>query len=336
MELDHFRVEEARFSSPSLRGNPLGDPVDRVVPVVVPRNLDRGRRYPVVYLLAGFGSSGRSLVNWQGWTPSLPERIDRLRRDGKIGDLIAVFPDAFTRYGGSQYLNSAATGNYEDMIVRDLVPWIDSKYPTVAHRDGRAVLGKSSGGYGALHLGMHHPEVFSCVVCHSGDMYFEYCYLLDFPRLLKLLLKHGGLEGFLKAFEDAPKKTTDLVLAMNVVAMAAAYSPHPGRPGLVDLPFDGDTGEIIGEVWNRWLARDPVRMCEHHAAALRSLRFLYLDCGKFDQFHLQYGLRILSRKLSTLGVSHVKEEFEDDHTDTAYRYEVSLPRLWESLGSSGA
>lgn len=352
MDLKHFEIRVEEFESPALAGNPLGDPHRRVVPVLVPRGTSpngtsaqgtslhgtsahgtsaHGQRYPVVFVLAGYTGSGRSFLNWSAWSPSLPERIDILRDRGVIGDLIAVFPDAFTRVGGSQYINSEGTGRYEDMVAEDLVSWADSRFPTLADGRHRGILGKSSGGYGALVLGMRRPDVFSAVACHSGDMYFEYCYKTEFPRLLRQMEAHGGLEGFLAAFADAPKKTSDLVLAMNVAAMAFVYSPASGKPGGVDLPFDARTGELDEGVWARWVEHDPVRIAERHVEALRSLRCLFLDCGRRDQFHLQYGLRILSRKLESLGVPHVVEEFDDDHTDTSYRYEVSIPRVWEAI-----
>jgi enterochelin esterase family protein len=284
-----------------------------------------------MYVLAGYTSGGRAFLNWHGWTPSVPERIDRLREQGKIGDMVVVFPDGFTRYGGSQYLNSSANGRYEDMIVQDLVGWVDSKYPTLPECAHRAVLGKSSGGFASLILGMRHPNVFSAVACHSGDMYFEYCYKSDFPRLLKMLDKHGSLEGFLRAFEEAPKKTSELVLALNIVAMAAAYSPSVSNPGKIDLPINPATGEVLEEVWERWLQHDPVHLCEKHEDALRSLRLLYVECGSRDQFHLQYGLRIFRARLERLGIPHVAEEFDDDHSDTSYRYEVSVPHVWSAI-----
>src|SRR5262245_42193519 len=103
MELEHFEVREELFDSQALRGNPLGDPSCRCLPVVLPRERPAGRRFPVIYVLAGYAGAGAGLTNWHAWTPSLPERFDRLRARGLIGDLIAVFPDGFTRYGGSQY-----------------------------------------------------------------------------------------------------------------------------------------------------------------------------------------------------------------------------------------
>ena len=135
----------------------------------------------------------------------------------------------------------------------------------------------------------------------------------------------------MKAFFAAPKKTSDLVLSMNIVAMAAAYSPSPELPWRVELPFDTYTGEIRADVWKRWLDHDPVRLCAEHREALKKLRLLYLECGSRDQFHLQYGLRILRTRLDALGIAYEAEEFDDDHSDTSYRYDVSLPRVWNSV-----
>jgi S-formylglutathione hydrolase FrmB len=337
--LSHFEVIIEELESRALEDNPCGDPARREVVVVLPRSVssrgaaarDGGPRFPTVIVLAGYAGSGPMLLNRRAWLPSFPEQLDRLRRSGAIGDLIAVLPDAMTIYGGSQYLNSPATGRYRDLITEELIPWVDQRFPTLAERAHRAVVGKSSGGYGALTLAMERPDIFGAVACHSGDMYFEYCYRNDFPKLLAQLDRHGSLEKFLEAFLAAPKKSSDQVLAMNLVAMAAAYSPNLEKPWRVDLPVKAATGEIDEAVWARWLAHDPVNLVESRAEALRSLRLLYLDCGSRDQFQLQYGLRILRQKLERLGVPHQAEEFDDDHSDTGYRYQVSLPKVWEAI-----
>jgi len=333
--LKHFQVLIEEFESPALRGNPAGDPSVREVAVIAPRwaaSAPAGAgRCPVVLVLAGFTSSGPMLLNRRAWLPSLPETLDRLREEGRIGDLIAVLPDALTIYGGSQYLNSTATGRYRDMLTDDLIPWIDRRFPTLAAAGHRAVAGKSSGGYGALRLAMERPDLVSAVACHSGDMYFEYCYRHDFPKLLAQIDRHGSIEKFMEAFLAAPKKTSEQILAVDLVAMAAAYSPNPAKPWRVDLPFDERTGEIDPAVWARWLEHDPVRLVEQCAEALRGMRLVFLDCGSRDQFHLHWGLRILRERLQRLNVPHVAEEFDDDHMDTGYRYQVSLPKVWNAI-----
>jgi S-formylglutathione hydrolase FrmB len=333
MKLEHFEVVTEEVELPSLRGNPAGDPSVRDIGLVIPRKAleAAGERCPVVYILAGYTGTGPMMLNRRSWTPSFPAQIDRLRARGEIGDMIFVLPDFFTIYGGSQYLNSSATGRYRDALTEDLIPWIDRRLPTLPGPRHRAVGGKSSGGYGAIVLAMERPGLFAAVACHSGDMYFEYCYLPDFPKLLEKIGKHGSIEAFVEAFLAAPKKTPEDIMALNILAMAAAYSPNPMKPWRADLPFDPKTGAIDEEVWRRWLEKDPVRMVEKGADALKAMRLVFLDCGSRDQFNLQYGLRTLSERLSGKGVPHTALEFDDNHSDTSYRFDVSLPKIWEAI-----
>jgi enterochelin esterase family protein len=314
-------IEILEFRSRALKGNPLGDPPVRRVPVYLPPSYPKGR-YPVIYALTGFTGFGEMLLARGPWQESLPERLDRLIGARAMREAIVVMPDCFTRLGGSQYLNSTATGRYEDHLVGELVPGIDRRFRTNGRR---AVLGKSSGGYGAMVLGMRHPAVFQALACHSGDMYFEYCYLPDFPKAADTLRKYGGLARFLRAWEKMPKRLAgNLHPAVNTVAMAACYSPR-GRA--IDLPFDLETGEMRSDVWRRWKARDPVEMLDRHARDLRKLRLVFLDCGTKDQFALHHGARIFARKARRLGVRVVHEEFDDDHSNIAYRYDRSLRLL---------
>lgn len=314
-------VEIVEFESRVLRGNPLGDPHVRRTPVYLPPSYPKGR-YPVYYMLTGFTGFGELLIQRGAWSESLPERLDRLIAAKKMGEAIVVMPDCFTRFGGSQYLNSSATGRYEDHVVRELVPYIDQRYRTNGRR---AVMGKSSGGYGAMLLGMRHPDVFHALACHSGDMYFEYCYQSDFPKAVDLLRKHGGLSKFLKAWERMPKRLAgDLHAAVNTIAMAACYSP---RGKSFDLPFDESTGEIRPAVWKRWKSLDPVELLDRHARDLKKLRCVFVDCGTRDQFALHHGARIFAAKARRLGVRLVHEEFDDDHSSIAYRYDRSFEVL---------
>jgi enterochelin esterase family protein len=287
----------------------------------------------VIVLLAGFSGSGESLLNRQAWVETVPERADRLVRAGRMAETIVVMPDGMTRYGGSQYLNSSATGRYEDHLVRELVPWVDRRFRTVPHAGARAIAGKSSGGYGALVHAMRHPDVWGAVACHSGDMYFPYCYLPDFPRCCDVLARHGGrVERFLQAWARMPSRASrDLFPAINTIAMASCYSPNPRSPLGFDLPFDPATGELREAVWRRWLARDPVTMVDRYRASLRRMRLVYLDCGTRDEYHLHHGARILARRLRRHGIRHVHEEFPDGHSNVQYRYDRSFALLSRAL-----
>jgi enterochelin esterase family protein len=321
-----------RHRSRVLRRNPLGDPHVRPLAVYLPPGYSGSTaRYPVVYCLAGFTGTGRMLLNATPWAEGLDERLDRLIAAGAVQPLIAVLPDCFTRYGGSQYVNSSATGRYEDYLVSEIVPHIDRTYRTLARPGSRAVMGKSSGGYGACVLAMRHPDLFGLMACHSGDMYFEYCYGVELPKLAGGLWKHGGLDGFLAAFDAMPRKTADALAVLNMVAMAACYSPDRDEPRGIALPVDPETGTARPEVWRRWLDHDPVRLAGRHAGALRRLRLLYLDCGTKDEFHLHMGARLFARRLKELGIRHVLEEFDDGHMQITYRYDVSLRRISEAF-----
>jgi S-formylglutathione hydrolase FrmB len=318
-------VEILECHSKVLRGNPLGDPAVRRTPIYLPPSYPR-KRYPVYYMLTGFTGFGEMMIQRGAWSESLPERLDRLIATKKMAEAIVVMPDCFTRYGGSQYLNSTATGRYEDHIVRELVPYVDEHYRTTGRR---AVLGKSSGGYGAMVLGMRHPDVFQALACHSGDMYFEYCYQSDFPKAIDQLRKHGGLEKFVAAWERMPKRLAgNLHAAVNTIAMASCYSPR-GRK--IDLPFDLKTGEIRPDVWKRWKAWDPVEMLDRHARDLKTLDRVFIDCGTRDQFALHHGARIFADKARRLGVRVMHEEFDDDHSSISYRYDRSFAVLSRAL-----
>jgi len=329
-------IEEVE--SRALAGNALGDPTTRRIAVWLPPSYARApeRRYPVIYWLAGYGSTGEMLFQGTPWQPGLGERLDRLADEGRMGEVLVVAPDGFTRWGGSQYLDSPVSGGYETHLVREVVPEIDRRLRTRAGREARAVGGKSSGGFGALVLGMRHPDVFGAVAAHAADLYFELSVLPDVGTAARTLRRHGGVDGFLAHFEAAPVKRSDDFTTIMMLAMAAAYSPDPAGPRGLALPFDIETGELDAAVWRRWKAWDPVEMVAAHVEALRGMRLLYLDAGTRDEHNLDLGTRIFARRLRARGVAFQHEEFDDGHRGTAYRYEVSLPRLAAALGASPA
>lgn len=326
-------IRTVQHASRALEGNSLGDPHIRDVHVYLPPEaVDATRRFPVVYCLTGFTGRGVMYMNVEPWTPSLPERFESLRARGLADPMILVMPDCFTRLGGSQYIDSSATGMYETYLIDEIVPLIDARFRTIADPAHRAVMGKSSGGYGAIVHALTHPEVFGAVACHSGDMYFEYCYLPDIPKAINGLRKHGGVAGFLTHFDAEVKKSTESMDTLNILAMAACYSPNPSSPDLgIDLPFRMDTGELRPDVWQRWLTHDPIRILEQRPDALRGARLVYLDCGTRDEWNLHIGARIFVDRLRSLGIPCVHEEFDDGHMRVTYRYERSLALLSEAM-----
>lgn len=325
------RVERVAFTSEVLKSNPCGDPAARTVPVYLPPGYDEAAstRYPVVFCLTGYTGRGVMLLNEDGWAPNIAQRMDGLLASGRVEPMILVMPDCFTRYGGSQYIDSNATGRYEEHLVRELVPWADATYRT--RPDRRGVMGKSSGGVGAITQGMRHPEVFHAVACHSGDMLFEYCYLPDFPKFLNGVQKAGGVGAFFRQFEDSPRKKHEDLTVLNILAMASCYSPDPSEELGIALPFDLHTGRLREDVWARWLEWDPARLVARYESALGSLRLLFIDCGIRDEWNLHFGARVLVDELRSRGIAHRHEEFDDGHMQITYRYDVSLAALSKAL-----
>jgi enterochelin esterase family protein len=323
------RVEVLWHTSEVLRCNPLNDPFERELHVYLPPAYGRepDRRFPVLFCLTGFTGRGRMLLNDNAFGPNLAQRMDRLIEAGTVRDMIVAMPDCFTRLGGSQYINSAATGQYEDYLIDELVPFVDSSFRTLTSRDSRAVMGKSSGGYGALVHAMRHADVFGLAASHSGDCYFEHCYPTDFVKAVRTY--KGDPAAFLDNFWRTEQKGKDDFGALNVLAMSACYSPDPARPLGIEFPFDLRTGEINPQVWERWLEQDPVRMAKDQVEALKSLRLLFIDAGTRDEFGLDLGARVLTSRLSDLGVPFIHEEFDDGHMNVSYRYERSLPLISE-------
>lgn len=308
---DNIRFLE--HESEVLKGNPLGDPHIRRFPVWVPPDYDSSpnRHYPVVFGLSGFTGRGVSDLNWRFLFPSLDERLDNLvLREGMPG-IIYALPDCLTSLGGSQYVNSSAVGRYEDYIVEELVPFIDATFRTTGRR---GCVGGSSGGVGSFWLAARHPDVFQAFADHSGDSAFEYCYLGDVPAFVQAIEKYDyDIEQFVRRIPEIQPKDEEFNVILNLVAMSACYSPNPDAPLGFELPVDPYTGEVKPDVWEKWRRFDPVNLVEPLQDNLRKLRFIFIDCGKRDQFRLYLGSRQLHRKLEQAGIEHVYEEYDSDH-----------------------
>jgi enterochelin esterase-like enzyme len=328
------RVDAQCFASRLLHANPWNDPTARDLFVYLPPGYGKSEeRYPVVLLLAGFTGNGERMLA-RGLTElSIAARIDRLLERG-CPPFIAVLPDCMTTLGGSQYVDSPALGSYASYLVEEVRRFVDGRYRTT----GRwGVAGKSSGGFGALHLAMAFPGVFEAVACHSGDMGFDLCYLEDIAGTVRALRAAGGVRPFLSAFWQKPDLGSDDFHALNILCMACAYASHrvagnfPAR-----LPVDVETGVVDFAVLESWRVYDPIDRLDSDDArqALRTLRLLHVDCGDRDEHLLHLGARRFVRGLADAGIAHTYEEFPGGHRATTHRYDVSLPRLARVLSQA--
>jgi len=328
------RIEWNRFESRVLEGNPWGDPTMRELPVYLPPSGKTEGR-PLLVLLSGYTGSGPlHYRNRRFLTEPIVHRLDRMIRSGRIPEAVMVAPDCLTTLGGSQYLNSTATGRYEDYVVDEIVPWVRDRYRT----GPCAVLGTSSGGYGALVLALRHPSLFPATGSNAGDAYFEYCYLPDFPVTFRELRREGGPEAFLRRIFTEPisnySPAQPQLRALGTLAYASCYSPRDAEPGRFDLPFDLETSELVPGAWNRWLAQDPVRMIrtEPYRDALRRLTYVYVDGGRRDEYGLDLAARVFAAAARAAGGRVEFEDFDGVHQDGYPRYDVMVPRLLGALG----
>jgi S-formylglutathione hydrolase FrmB len=329
------RLDEHVFASEALRGNPLGDPSERPLWVYVPPGYDEPpeRRYPSVYLLQGYTGSIDMWRNRSPWRPTYPEAADALFAAGDAPGCILVFLDAWTRYGGSQFVDSPGTGRYHTYLCDEIVPWVDARYRTLDAPAHRGLQGKSSGGFGTMITAMLRPDLFGGLATHAGDALYELCYVKGFADCARALRDHydGSYERFWADFSSRPamSRQHDGDLAMTY-AVAACFSADDD--GTVRLPFDVATGRLIDDVWERWLAWDPVRMVADHAAALRSQRAIWIDAGTRDEWFLDLGAEAFRRELEAIGITDVHFElFDATHMAIDYRYPLALRYLAQRL-----
>jgi hypothetical protein len=320
------RLDEHVFASDALRGNPLGDPHERPLWVYAPPGIPDDAALPALYLIQGMTGQIDMWRNRSAFRPNGVELVDRLFADEGCSPARVVFVDAWTSYGGSQFVDSPAVGDYHTYLCDGVVPFVDGSYATSL----RGIAGKSSGGYGAMITPMLRPDLFSGLATHAGDALFEACYLPDFRDCARALRDSygGSFEAFFADFRSRPAFTKrDDATLLNIYAMAACYSN-------AELPFDVTTSELREDVWERWLAWDPVRMVPRYADALRGLRAIYIDSGKRDQYFLDLGAEAFRQALERIGVTDVFFElFDGTHSAIEYRYPLALRYLAERLSS---
>ena len=332
----HGTLDRLVVESELLAGNPLGDPAHRPLWVYRPPGveLDHPKPLPSVYVIQGYTGQLDMWANRMFFEPTFLERLDHLFATGGCPDAIVVLVDAWTSFGGSQFLDSSSTGPYLSYLCDEVVPFVDGRYPTLAQRDHRGLTGKSSGGYGAMVVPMVRPDVFGALASHCGDALFEVCYLPSFPGVARQLRDdfQGSYEVFFERLAAADQVTFERFGGpVEAYGYAAAYSPDPANPGQALLPFDIETGRAIPEVWEQWLAWDPVRMALERADALRSMRRIYLDAGNRDEFYLDLGAAAFAREVERAGATCTLDIFDGTHGGLTYRYPGAIRELVEAL-----
>jgi enterochelin esterase family protein len=316
-------IVHSRLDSPHLAGNLLGDPSERDLFVYLPPGYEEtNRRYPTAYLLHAYGDTAEGLVtpatDGQRWAPPLEDVLDPVFGRMGVPPMVVVIPDGNSRYGCGQWIDSPVTGRFEQYVVHDVVASIDSTYRTIPHARSRGVFGFSSGGFGAWNIASRNPDVFGAMAVLSADSFLDMTH--------KFLL-YKFLDSIWPEAPDGPIEGNEW--SQIVYDYSACYSPNPDRsPHYVDLPVAFPSGELIQEVWDRWLSFDPVVNYHDRLDNLRKLSGILLDVGSNDDYNLYWGHRLLSHKLHEAGIAHEARENTGNHGGRAReRYQVALEWL---------
>jgi S-formylglutathione hydrolase FrmB len=278
------RLEILRFDSRVLQGNPLHDATVRSVAVFLPAQAAAGARLPLVYYLPGYGgSSGPFISNsnvWAAFTQSLADDVT---------PMALVVVDGRTRWGGSQYLNSPAQGNYEDYICDEIVAAVEKGFPAPTNGVRRIIAGHSSGGFGALRLGSSRQNLFDAVVALSPDSDFPISHL----PLVKIAAVSNVPLAQVEQMESGklpPPKDGDLIYALG---LSAAYAPR-GFPhhGAFEWLYNAN-GQFRDDVWRRWLDNDPLTLVQKNPRAFAPGQAVYLEGAAQDEYSANIGARAI-------------------------------------------
>ncbi|MEJ2287683.1 MAG: alpha/beta hydrolase-fold protein [Deinococcales bacterium] len=290
--------------SVALQGNLLGDTPDRAVTVYLPPGYDdTTARYPVLYLLHGYGQESTYWVD-----RGLARTLDKLLASGAVQPLIVVTPDAYNRYGGSFYADSPVTGHWDAFVSRELVSYVDANYRTLARPESRAIAGYGMGGYGALILALEHPDTYRAVYAMSAVD-------IDLTGELKgTTLPATAFTSALQMLSLGIVPTSGL--GASQLARAAALSPNvDSPPTYADLPYELVDGvpQRVDAVWQRWEAHSPLAMLERYGPNLARFQGIGFDVGAFDSdADCVTGARALSAALTRAGIDHRYEEYGGD------------------------
>ncbi len=330
------RLDQRVIVSELLRGNVLGDPHERPLWVYVPPGYDDDEqaRYPSVYVIQGYTGHVTMWANRSPYRRTFIEDADEVFASGEAPGCVVVYVDAWTAYGGSQFVDSPGTGPYHSYLCDEVVPWVDAHYRTIPDRESRAITGKSSGGFGAMITPMLRPDLFGALATHAGDALYETCYIPDFAKVVRLLRAYDhDIDRWWEDFHARTAFTKDGDTTL-LVALGCSACFSAREDGTVELPFDPRTGVLRPEVWQRWLDWDPVRMVGRYADELRSLRAIWIDAGRSDDFFLDLGAEAFRAELAGIGVPEDRiffELFEGTHANIGYRYPLALSWLANRL-----
>jgi predicted esterase len=347
-ELNNYDLKTLVIQSKALEHNPSDDSVNRKNPVLCPKNLNKNT--PVIFYLSGFSSDGWKNFSFNRFESNTAQDIDLWTTSGEIPEALYVFVNAWTKWGGSQFINSTGFGKYEDYITQEIVAEVKEQFPEV--KDSPWILfGGSSGGYGALHLGTKYPNIFSDVVALAPDCFFEVSLLPEIYKYLPYLKEIGGIHSLSEKLALGQIKwSQDIIFGvMNLVAMTLCYAPtiidfDQNEAGLTPQNLNNkfitldnfvfpinDEGQINEMVLAEWLKHDPICFLKDRVKQIKQLNSIQIFVGNKDEYGLQYGSRQINSFLKSINIKSSYTEMLGTHRSLN---QFRLPALKDILTNS--
>lgn len=304
-----------KISAPSLKENLVGETAERAIQVYLPPSYGiQDRRFPVVYYLPGYGDSDMIGFN-------LPESMDRLINDGKLNEMIVVVVNGTNKLGGSFYVNSPVTGNWEDFIAQDVVGYVDGNFRTLAQSESRGITGHSMGGFGALNIAMHRPDVFGAVYSMSPGLFDENglaeSQMFDSENLIHNFVKYeSGLSAL--PLEEAQTRMFPSPQQF-ALSYGFAFAPNPDRhPPYFDYPFTEVDSQLVRDdvIWKKWESgfggvTDEVQQYKDNFLKLKGI---VVDYGEYDEFNwIPKGCIYFGEQLTAAGIPVKVESYSGSH-----------------------
>lgn len=329
-------TDVVRIPAPSLTGNLLGDPDQvRIAVYLPPSYAASSQKYPTVYFLTGMVTQVDSSAGY----PALQAGMDAQLARGGVREMIVVTVSGMNTLGGSFYLNSPVTGNWEDFVVGDVVGYVDAHYRTLDAPESRGIGGHSMGGFGALTLAMRHPDVFGAVYAMSPAVIdadgLPETMMFSSPQVIDATLT---VVETLAQMPEAEAKSAFRPLVLkseNGVIMAFAYGAALApagttRPPYIQYPYHREGGQLVRDealwaAWNAGMGGFDAKIRQYQAN-LKQLRAIGIEIGEQDEnVAFLPGCRAIAGQLTAAGVENTLATFTGNHTDhLGQRIETAL------------
>ncbi|HEY8391229.1 MAG TPA: alpha/beta hydrolase-fold protein [Capillibacterium sp.] len=287
------RLITASIPAPSLKNNLVEEPLNQLLVIALPPSyFSSDKSYPVVYFLHGFGESPQSV--------GLFARIaDSLYEENQLNEMIIVGINGTNRLGGSFYVNSPVTGNWEDFVVNDVIGYIEQNYRTIPQSSSRGIAGFSMGGFAAINLAFRHPDVFGVLYSLAPGLFDE-----------------NGLAQAMTTWDQRFK-----------TAYGAAFSPNPKLPyPHSEIPVLDNSAEDnrIKANWENGFGNLKQKIAAYLSTGT-TLKSIRIEVGEYDYYKwIINGCAYFSQLLTAEGIPHELNRFSGSHRLTSTLIENSI------------